>query len=85
MNISAAVQDLVSVGRHETLQAGLDLIDQGFTLMDENLQLVAWNKSFLRLLDFPDSMGFTGAPFESFARFNAARGEYGENQTVPDG
>lgn len=78
MNISAAVQDLVSVGRHETLQAGLDLIDQGFTLMDENLQLVAWNKSFLRLLDFPDSMGFRGAPFESFARFNAARGEYGD-------
>ncbi len=78
MHTSAAAQDLAGIGRHETLQAGLDLIDQGFTLIDENLELVAWNKAFLRLLDFPDSMGFRGAPFESFIRFNAERGEYGE-------
>ena len=64
--------------RNASLQAGLDLIDQGFTLIDENLCMVAWNQTFLRLLDFPESMGFVGAPFESFMRFNAERGEYGE-------
>lgn len=63
--------------RIELLQAGLDLIDQGFTLIDENLELVAWNDTFLRLLDFPPEMGFQGAPFESFMRYNAQRGEYG--------
>lgn len=78
MNTSAVAQDLIGVRRHETLQAGLDLIDQGFSLMDENMGLVAWNKAFLRLLDFPDSMGFYGASFESFIRFNAERGEYGD-------
>jgi PAS domain S-box-containing protein len=63
--------------RHELLQAGLDLQDQGLTVIDGNLNIVAWNKAFLRLLDFPDSMAFVGATFESFIRFNAERGEYG--------
>ncbi len=63
--------------RHELLQAGLDMLDQGLTVIDGNLQIVAWNKAFLRLLDFPPEMAFVGATFESFIRFNAERGEYG--------
>ena len=63
--------------RYESLRAALDLIDQGFTLIDSNLRFVAWNKTFLRMLDFPSEMGFVGAPFESFIRYNAERGEYG--------
>ena len=63
--------------RHELLQAGLDLLDQGLTVIDGNLHIVAWNKAFLRLLDFPESMAFVGASFESFMRYNAERGEYG--------
>jgi len=59
------------------LQAGLDLLDQGITVFDAGLRLVAWNEPFLRLLDFPAAMAYVGAPFESFIRFNAARGEYG--------
>ena len=63
--------------RQETLQAGLDLIDQGFTLIDSQLRMVAWNRTFLRLLDFPDELAWVGAPFEGFMRYNAQRGEYG--------
>lgn len=63
--------------RHELLQAGLDLLDQGLTVIDGNLRFVAWNKAFLRLLDFPEEMVFVGATFESFMRYNAERGEYG--------
>ncbi len=63
--------------RHELLQAGLDLLDQGLTVIDANLCIVAWNKAFLRLLDFPEDMAFVGATFESFMRYNAERGEYG--------
>ena len=64
--------------RYQSLQASLDLIDQGYTLIDENLNMVAWNLPFLALLDFPLEMAFVGAPFESFIRFNAERGEYGD-------
>ncbi len=62
---------------HEMLQAGLDLLDQGITVFDADLRLVAWNKPFLRLLDFPDELAVVGMPFERFIRYNAERGEYG--------
>lgn len=63
--------------RYDMLQAGLDQLDQGFTVFDADLRLVAWNRTFLRLLGFPEEMGYVGAPFESFIRYNAYRGEYG--------
>ena len=63
--------------RYDMLQAGLDLLDQGITVFDGDLRLVAWNRTFLQLLEFPDELAFVGAPFESFIRHNAERGEYG--------
>ncbi|MFN4342444.1 MAG: PAS-domain containing protein [Azonexus sp.] len=63
--------------RYEMLQAGLDLLDQGITVFDGDLRLVAWNRTFLDLLEFPDQLAYVGAPFEGFIRYNAERGEYG--------
>ncbi|MBL8429031.1 MAG: PAS-domain containing protein [Dechloromonas sp.] len=63
--------------RHELLQAGLDLLDQGITVFDADLCLVAWNRTFLKLLEFPDELAYIGAPFAGFIRYNAERGEYG--------
>ena len=63
--------------RHEMLQAGLDLLDQGITVFDAGLRLVAWNRTFLKLLDFPEELARVGTPFEAFIRHNALRGEYG--------
>lgn len=65
------------LARYQTLQAGLDLLDQGLSIFDSALRLVAWNRAYLQLLDFPEAMGFVGAPFSSFIGFNARRGEYG--------
>lgn len=63
--------------RYESLQAALDLIDQGFTLIDQDLRLLAWNQAFLQLLDFPAELASPGCAFEDFIRHNAQRGEYG--------
>jgi len=63
--------------RHDMLQAGLDLLDQGITVFDANLRLVAWNRTFLELLDFPAGLARVGTPHERFIRYNAERGEYG--------
>ncbi|MFC0133473.1 hybrid sensor histidine kinase/response regulator [Massilia eurypsychrophila] len=63
--------------RFTMLQAGLDLLDQGMTVFDADLRLVAWNAPFLRLLGFPAELAFVGATFESFIRHNAKMGEYG--------
>ena len=62
------------------LQSALDLVDQGISLVDEQLRLVAWNDAFLKLLDFPLEMAHIGADFKSFIRFNAQRGEFGPGQ-----
>ena len=64
--------------RLDQIEAGLHLLDQGITVFDSNLKMVAWNEPFLRLLDFPSRLAFVGADFESFIRYNAERGEYGE-------
>ncbi len=61
----------------EILQAGLDLLDQGISVFDRELRLVAWNRPFLELLEFPDALAQVGTPFAEFLRFNVARGEYG--------
>ncbi|HRH75411.1 MAG TPA: PAS-domain containing protein, partial [Zoogloea sp.] len=61
----------------EMLGAGLDLLDQGVTVFDADLRMVAWNTAFLRLLDFPEGLARPGVSFEAFIRFNAERGDYG--------
>ena len=61
----------------DMLIAGLDLLDQGVTVFDADLRLIAWNEPFLRLLDFPPELAEVGAPFERFIRYNVERGEYG--------
>lgn len=63
--------------RFELLQDGLDRINQGFTVFDADLHLVAWNLAFFRELEFPLEMAKVGTPFEDFMRYNAKRGEYG--------
>ncbi len=67
--------------RYDLLLAGLDLLDQGLAVFDSAPRLVAWNKAFLRLLEFPESMVSVGTPFEDFVRYNAERGEYGDGES----
>jgi signal transduction histidine kinase len=64
--------------RFALLQAGLDLIDQGITVMDGDLKLVAANRGLFKLFGFPPEMSRVGTPFTDFVRYNAERGEYGE-------
>lgn len=59
------------------LLSGLDLLDQGVTVFDADLKLVACNQRFLALLDFPPELGKVGTPFDAYIRYNAYRGEYG--------
>jgi PAS domain S-box-containing protein len=69
-----------AVGRLEVVQAGLDLVNQGFTIIDTRLLLVAWNRAFFDMLEFPGELARVGTPFEAFMRYNAERGEYGPGE-----
>ncbi len=60
------------------IQAALDQLDDGFTVYDLDLNLVAWNARFFEMFDFPeDEFAVFGKPFDAFIRYNAERGEYG--------
>ncbi|MCX7561766.1 PAS-domain containing protein [Sulfitobacter sp. F26204] len=59
---------------------GLAHVDQGVTIFDHNLKLVAWNDKFLDIYGYPKHLAFAGADFSSFIRHNAENGEYGEGQ-----
>lgn len=59
------------------LLQGLNQLDQGISIFDGALQLVACNRRYLDLLGFPHALGEPGTPAEAFFRYNAQRGEYG--------
>jgi signal transduction histidine kinase len=76
---AATLADLLEERRRfALLLAGLDLIDQGITVIDGDLKLVAANRGLFKLFGFPPEMSRVGTPFADFVRFNAKRGEYGQ-------
>ncbi|WP_241762828.1 putative bifunctional diguanylate cyclase/phosphodiesterase [Aromatoleum aromaticum] len=66
------------VQRAAMLETILDSIPCAVSLVDRELQLVACNEEFKRLLDFPPHLFAGSLPsLETLFRYNAARGEYG--------
>ena len=64
----------------EVFQTLVDNIPGGVTLFDAEMRLLASNKEYARLLDFPAELFENGPTLERFFRYNAARGEYGTDQ-----
>lgn len=62
----------------DRIQEALDVLHIGLSVFDADLRLVAANKAFLRLLEFPADLGRLGTPLETFFRFSMEHGEYGE-------
>lgn len=65
------------------LYAALSRVEQGFTLVDEELRLLAWNEAFARLLDLPAALVQQGRSLEAVIRFNAARHHDGSEDVEP--
>ncbi|MCL7928460.1 hybrid sensor histidine kinase/response regulator [Halomonas llamarensis] len=59
------------------LQATIENINQGISVVDQNLCLVVWNQRYLELFRFPDHLIRVGAPIDRIFRYNAHNGEYG--------
>ncbi|WP_346838017.1 PAS-domain containing protein [Microbulbifer sp. SAOS-129_SWC] len=59
------------------LQSSIDNIDQGISVVDANLNLVAWNRRYLALFHYPQEMIYVGRPVAELVRYNASRGECG--------
>ena len=59
------------------LLTSLENMDQGISVVDKHLNLVAWNKRYAALFTYPEDLLVVGAPIEKLIRFNAAQGEFG--------
>jgi signal transduction histidine kinase/Na+/proline symporter/CheY-like chemotaxis protein len=62
------------------LAATLEAIDQGVSVIDSNLRLVAWNARYLEVFDYPAGMVTVGRPVADLIRYNAERGECGPGE-----
>jgi PAS domain S-box-containing protein len=61
----------------QLLQATMENVTQGISVVDAQLRVVAWNRRYLELLGYPDGMVAVGRPVVDLLRWSAARGELG--------
>jgi PAS domain S-box-containing protein len=63
------------------LGATLESMDQGISMLDSDLRMIAFNRRFLEILGLPAGRFEPGDSFEDLLRYNAERGEYGKGDT----
>lgn len=56
----------------------LEHLSQGVSVVDRDLQLVAWNKQYLEMFHYPEGMIRVGRSVADIVRFNAERGLCGQ-------
>lgn len=59
------------------LAATFENLDAGISVIDADLNLVAWNSRYERLFDYPPGMLRVGTPVADLIRNNALRGDFG--------
>ncbi len=64
----------------ELLSTTLENVSQGISVVDARMRLVAWNRRYLELFDYPDGMVHVGVPVAELIRWNAERGECGPGE-----
>ncbi|WP_210395746.1 hybrid sensor histidine kinase/response regulator [Motiliproteus sediminis] len=62
------------------LQSTIENINQGISVVDQQLRLVAWNRRYLELFDYPEGLICVGRPAAEVFRYNAEMGEYGPGE-----
>ncbi len=56
------------------LQGAIEHINQGISVVDKQLRLVAWNQRYVDMFSFPPGLIQVGRPIADLIRFNAERG-----------
>jgi signal transduction histidine kinase/Na+/proline symporter/CheY-like chemotaxis protein len=64
----------------DLLAATLEHIDPGVSVVDRDLNIVAWNTRYLEMFNYPPGMVYVGAPVSTLIAYNAARGECGPGE-----
>ncbi len=66
----------------DLLQATMENVSQGISVVDADLRLVAWNRRYHELFDYPVELLYIGKPIEEVLEYNAARGTLGVGEAA---
>ncbi|MGB6310206.1 MAG: NahK/ErcS family hybrid sensor histidine kinase/response regulator [Steroidobacteraceae bacterium] len=64
----------------QLLQATMENVTQGISVVDAEMRIVAWNRRYLELVGYPDGMVYVGRPVAELIRWNAEQGELGPGE-----
>jgi len=76
VNWASEASELYRFNR-ELLQASVENIPQGISVIDSELRLVAWNRRYLEIFSYPEGFIQAGMPVVEILRYNAERGLFG--------
>ncbi|NMP33104.1 response regulator [Thalassotalea sp. M1531] len=62
------------------LQSAIENASEGISIIDKELNLVAWNRKYLDLFAYPEQLVFVGCPIASLIRYNVERGLCGPGE-----
>ncbi|WP_448565810.1 hybrid sensor histidine kinase/response regulator [Thalassotalea ganghwensis] len=60
------------------LQSAIENASEGISIVDQDLNLVAWNKKYIDIFNYPKELIYKGCPIEKLIRFNVSRGLVGK-------
>jgi len=63
----------------QLLAATMENVTQGVCVVDADLRVVAWNRRYLEMFEYPSGFVFVGRPIEDLIRWNAHRDDFGES------
>ena len=61
----------------ELIDVTFDNMTQGISVVDSDLRIVAWNRRYADLFDYPEGYVYVGRPIVDLVRYNAQRGLLG--------
>lgn len=77
MSLDPRKSDLDDARCLQAIVSAFEFMDQGISIMDGDLKLIAFNSRFLDLLEFPAELVSLGDSVDKLFRYNAERGDYG--------
>ena len=63
----------------DLLQSSMDNVSPGISVVDHNLRMVAWNKSYEEILRYPAGFLYEGRHVSELIRYCADRGDFGSS------
>lgn len=85
MELSEVVAVLDEAGQElrfnrDILSSTLENISSGVSVVDHEMRLVAWNRRYQTMFDYPEGMLYVGRPVADLIRYNALKGELGAGE-----